>query len=417
MNNGQKSLSVNETFIIEGENDGTMSACTGFFTNTIISCTGNTQILLGTNIIQTNSAFSATTFYGDGSNLTGISTQDTFVTGGTYNNITGVATFTNNTGGTFSITGFYTGSTDVYITGITFTNNLLTLYRNDGVSFGATINDFTSINVNGPVSATTYYGDGSNLTGISTQDTVITGGTYSDGATVFTNNTGGTFSVSGFSTATTQNLQQVLDAGGQQYPYGFATSTDNLSFYRIQLNTLGAASLEYQLGLSSTEYSRMIATFNSMFLQSNRGSTDKVSMFGVVDGNISGFVRKISTNVATNFLFNEPTVESNVNFPAPISSDTYNLGVSVNGKKFDVNGNVDIEIPSPYTPPTKTKFQDNNFSGDLIILDNIPIFIYYVSHNGQILMEGEDDDYTVIDNEITLNYSLSNRKIIVVYEY
>jgi len=115
--------------------------------------------------------------------------------------------------------------------------------------------------------------------------------------------------------------------------------------------------------------------------------------------------------------FNEPTVESNVNFPAPISSDTYNLGVSVNGKKFDVNGNVDIEIPSPYTPPTKTKFQDNNFSGDLIILDNIPIFIYYVSHNGQILMEGEDDDYTVIDNEITLNYSLSNRKIIVVYEY
>jgi len=197
MNNGQKSLSINETFIIEAENDGTMSACTGFFTNALVSCTGNTQILLGNNIIEANSAFSATTFYGDGSNLTGISTQDIFVTGGTYNTNTGVATFTNNTGGTFSLTGFYTGATDVYVTGVTFSNNLLTLQRNDGVSFYATINDFVSLNVNGPLSATTFYGDGSNLTGISTQDTVVTGGTYYDGVTTFTNNTGGTFTIDG----------------------------------------------------------------------------------------------------------------------------------------------------------------------------------------------------------------------------
>ena len=137
MNNGQKSLSINETFIIESENDGTMSACTGFFTNALVSCTGNTQILLGNNLIEANSAFSATTFYGDGSNLTGISTQDTFVTGGTYSD--GTATFTNNTGGTFSVTGFSVGNIDVF----------------------------------------------------------VTGGTYSDGTTLFTNNTGGTFSVIG----------------------------------------------------------------------------------------------------------------------------------------------------------------------------------------------------------------------------
>lgn len=34
---------------------------------------------------------------------------DVFVTGGTYNNATGKATFTNNTGGTFNVSGFYTG--------------------------------------------------------------------------------------------------------------------------------------------------------------------------------------------------------------------------------------------------------------------------------------------------------------------
>jgi hypothetical protein len=197
MNNGQKSLSINETFIVEAENDGTMSACTGFFTNALVSCDGNTQILLGNNIIETNCPFSATTFYGDGSNLTGISTQDIFVTGGTYDQNSGIATFINNTGGTFNVTGFYTGATDIYVTAVTFTNNLLTLYRNDGVTFGATIDNFTSLNVDGPVSATTFYGDGSNLSGVSKQDTVVTGGTYYDGVSTFTNNTGGTFSITG----------------------------------------------------------------------------------------------------------------------------------------------------------------------------------------------------------------------------
>lgn len=197
MNNGQKSLSINETFIIEAENDGTMSACTGFYTNALISCDSNVQLLLGNNIIEANSPFSATTFYGDGSNLTGISTQDIFVTGGTYDQNSGIATFINNTGGTFNVTGFYTGATDIYVTAVTFTNNLLTLYRNDGVTFGANIDNFTSLNVDGPVSATTFYGDGSNLSGVSKQDTFVTGGTYSDGVTTFTNNTGGTFSITG----------------------------------------------------------------------------------------------------------------------------------------------------------------------------------------------------------------------------
>ena len=39
------------------------------------------------------------------------STTDIYVTGGTYNNGTGTATFTNTTGGTFNVTGFTTGGT------------------------------------------------------------------------------------------------------------------------------------------------------------------------------------------------------------------------------------------------------------------------------------------------------------------
>ena len=73
----------------------------------------------------------------------GVSITGVSITGGTYS--AGTAVFTNNTGGTFSVTGFYTGTTDVF----------------------------------------------------------VTGGTYSAGTAVFTNNTGGTFSVTGFSTGNT----------------------------------------------------------------------------------------------------------------------------------------------------------------------------------------------------------------------
>jgi len=74
---------------------------------------------------------------------------DVYVTGGTYNSISGIATFTNNTGGTFTVTGFNVGGSG------TFTG---------GTVSGATIfiNGLTA----NTVSATTYYGDGSNLTGI-----------------------------------------------------------------------------------------------------------------------------------------------------------------------------------------------------------------------------------------------------------
>ena len=48
------------------------------------------------------------------------SLPDTFVTGGTLNSSTGTATFTNNTGGTFNITGFFTSGDTVNI------------YNNDG---------------------------------------------------------------------------------------------------------------------------------------------------------------------------------------------------------------------------------------------------------------------------------------------
>ena len=117
-----------------------------------------------------NGTVSATTYYGDGSNLTGLNAtevtgftfnqstyqveldqsndnnftidlsilaSDMTVTGGTYNNTTGTATFTNNSGGTFQVTGFLTGFTDIYTTGATYNQSTgeATFTRNDGNSY------------------------------------------------------------------------------------------------------------------------------------------------------------------------------------------------------------------------------------------------------------------------------------------
>jgi hypothetical protein len=97
------------------------------------------------------------------------------ITGGTYSNITNTLTLTKDNGSNISISGFSSGG------GTTFTGGTVTgptIFTN-----GLTANTF---------SATTYLG--------LPTDIRVTGGTYSNGTAEFTNNTGGTFSVSGFST-------------------------------------------------------------------------------------------------------------------------------------------------------------------------------------------------------------------------
>jgi hypothetical protein len=81
---------------------------------------------------------------------------DIRVTGGTYSN--GTAIFTNNTGGTFTVTGFTTGGTssDTFVTGFTYSNNNLTIFQNQSQSpLQVNINSFTGLTINGTLSATT----------------------------------------------------------------------------------------------------------------------------------------------------------------------------------------------------------------------------------------------------------------------
>ena len=63
--------------------------------------------------------------------LSYLANMDITVTGGTYNPSTGTVTFYNNSGGTFQVSGFLTGYTNYYTTGVTLNNTTLEFDRTD----------------------------------------------------------------------------------------------------------------------------------------------------------------------------------------------------------------------------------------------------------------------------------------------
>ena len=155
---------------------------------------------------------SGDTFYGDGSNLTNIPhTTDTYSTGGTYNASTDIITITNSTGGTFDITGV----SDTFVTGQTFNTGdyKLTTVLNDNTTF---ISDLS----------------------ILSSDMVVTGGTYDidTGIVTFTNNSGSTFEVSGFTTGMTDSFTTSAILSGESIT--FNNNIYGANYYNVDLNPL-----------------------------------------------------------------------------------------------------------------------------------------------------------------------------------
>ena len=71
-------------------------------------------------------------------------------------------------------------SQDTYVTGFTYDNiNTFSISDNSGTTFNASIDELSATTI----SATTYYGDGSMLSGITTDNFYVSGGTYNEGTT------------------------------------------------------------------------------------------------------------------------------------------------------------------------------------------------------------------------------------------
>ena len=148
-------------------------------------------------------SLSATTLFGDGSNLNGISTVDNFTTGATLSENTIIFNRTDlsdayNIDLTPILSGFT--SDNFYVTGGTFLSNILVLGRNDGNSVvvtgftdednyvtGGTYNSLTeSINFKGTNSATTFNVDVSEL--LDDTNTFTTGATLNGNILQFNRN-------------------------------------------------------------------------------------------------------------------------------------------------------------------------------------------------------------------------------------
>ena len=219
--------SLYSTYNTGVSNDLTVSGNTSLQNLTATTISATTYQNLPTDIRVTGGTYSGgtTTFTnntGGTFNVSGYYTggTDVFVTGGTYS--AGTATFTNNSGGTFNVSGFYTGETS-YVNSLTTgvglsgdsTTGSITIINTDpdqvvtisggtGITTGGTypnftitnslpdqtvvLNSGTNIDVNG-----TYPNFTINVTGLTDNDTYVTGFTYSANTFTIYQNSGSSF--------------------------------------------------------------------------------------------------------------------------------------------------------------------------------------------------------------------------------
>jgi hypothetical protein len=207
---------------------------------------------------------------------------DVYVTGGTYSASSSTIIFTNNTGGTFNVTGITSTG------GGTFTGGTVT---------GST--SFTNGLTANTISATTYQ----NLP----TDIRVTGASYSNNTFTYTNNTGGTFSVL-FNTLTGLTVN------------GNLTVTGNTS-----LQSLTAGTSTINGNLSVTGNTSMTGTL------SVTGNTNIRSFTGT-SGYISGSGQNILTVIGSGNSTTSPlfTVQGS-------SGELFSVTDSLTGSLFSVN--------------------------------------------------------------------------------
>ncbi len=367
-------------------------------------------------------------------NVTGVT--DTFTTGSTYDNGTALATFTKNDGNTYTLdlssltggttdtnsfstggtvtqsptsgdsevilqivgnSGFtpynITGLTDTFINDFSISSNTFTISQNDGSSFVATADtiDLASvlsavtfdIGTSGSISATTFnggtfngtfVGDGSGLTGITDNDTFVTGTTFATNQLTLTRNDNvDVFSLSGGSNVTlseTATNDILIDVSLPPSMNTFVTggtyneSTDTITLTRNDAVTVDITGVTDTFTTGSTyDNGTALATFTK-----NDGTTYTLdlSTIDVNDTFVTGFTYDnantftISRNdgVDLNSSFNTVTglTVNGTLIVDTISATTY-TGLTLNDLD-DVTTNI------PTTP-------DATYQGELLYFDTV----------------------------------------------
>jgi hypothetical protein len=230
------------TFTISDNSGNTYNATindvTGLTVNGNLTVTGTSSSTLFSGI-----TFSGGTYYGDGSNLSGIT--DYYTTGATFNPITKIGTFTRNDGISYTLNLSALTTVDTYVTGFTSSGATLTINQNEGrpplsttiptLSLSGALSSVTfNIVTTGSISATTFsggtfIGNGSGI--FNAPYLPISGGTVT-GSTQFTNG----LTANTISATTYQNLPIDPDT----YITGFTYSANTFTIYDNSGNTYNA---------------------------------------------------------------------------------------------------------------------------------------------------------------------------------
>jgi hypothetical protein len=367
----------------------------------------NVQVTGFTDIYTTGFTFDPSSYaisveLNDGNVLTqnlSILSSDVTITGGTYNPLNGVATFTNNTGGTFTVSGFITGFTDIQVTGYTYQDNTFTIFDSSGNTFTSTINSVTGLTVNGDLTVTgNTISNGLTATTISATtyqnlplDIYVTGGTYSNGTITFVNNSGNTFNVNGLYTGQTSYVNSLTTGSGLSAD----TTTGDITI----INTLPDLNVTISGGtgiLSGGTYPN--------FTIENTLPDQIVSISGGTNLNIGGTYPNFNITLTgltdnnrytTGFTYQNNTFtifdNSGSTYSATINSVT---GLTVNGN-LTITGCVvpNIQIISSSTSVTPT------FGNDFVVITGLSVNTTINNPTGT-WFEGKDLTIRIKDNGV-----------------
>ena len=339
----------------------------------------------------------------DGTSFTeslGILAGDMCVTGGTYDVNTGIVEFTNNSGGTFEVSGFTSGMTDSYTTTaytvgneLRFDNNILgtNTYNVDLSSFAVdtfvTGGTIAYVNEAGTTTYTLNDATTFQVTGIN--DTTITGGTYSNGSgnITLTNNAGSTVVVD----MSSMDLNDTYTTGTTLVASTlYFDTTDALSAYTADLSPL----------LDDTNFYTTGATLIGDIAYFDR--TDSLSAFtldlSALDTNDTFLTAATISNGSLTLDMNDATtvnatgtIIQSVSGNAPVTASTTNgavtVGIDYSALQLAVPTTGDKELePTPST---------GNTSNTGLLLTNTP------ANNGYVKVEVNGVGYTVGDGVTT----------------
>jgi hypothetical protein len=393
--------------------------------NTLTAYTQTNDIYVtGGTISYTGSNGSIVLGRKNASNLTLTGLTDVYVTGGTYN--AGTTTFTNNTGGTFTVTGL--SSTDTFVTGYTYspTSNTFTIKQNQGKpDLTALIDTMSGLTVNGTISATTISGDTIYAVDFpqlpfTDNETVevysANGDTFlrvkdivsapSGGTRVFVGNIGitsgltvsGTVSSTSISATTYLNLPPDISVTGGTM--GYVGSAGTATFTNSTGGTFNVTGFKDVFTTGGT-YNAGTATFNN-----NDGTTYQLTGLTSTDTYVTGFTYNPTSNLIT-LSQNQGQIDKTLNITSMSGLTLTNLtagrvpyvgvgGLLTDEAGFTYNDSTNVlSIPADGTMNVGTG--GLNVAGDAVIQGTLTVF-------GPSISAFTNELY-VEDSNISLNYN------------